>query len=133
MNYLLDTNICIYIIKKKPPSVFKRFQSLSIGDVGISTITLAELKYGVAKSALKGKNQTALQQFLIPLEIIDFNYEAAIMYGEIRAYLEKSGQPIGSLDMLIAAHAKSLDLTIVTNNEREFRRIQNLKVENWLD
>lgn len=131
MEYLLDTNICIYIIKKKPVEVLERFQSLPLGDVGISTITLAELQYGIAKSTQPEKNQQALQQFLIPLEIVEFGYEASIVYGELRAHLEKTGQPIGALDMLIAAHAISLDITIVTNNEREFRRAPNLKVENW--
>lgn len=132
MEYLLDTNICIYIIKKKPVEVLERFQSLPLGDVGISTITLAELQYGIAKSTQPEKNQQALQQFLIPLEIVEFGYEASIVYGELRAHLEKTGQPIGALDMLIAAHAISLDITIVTNNEREFRRAPNLKVENWV-
>lgn len=132
MEYLLDTNICIYIIKKKPVEVLERFQSLPLGDVGISTITLAELQYGIAKSTQPEKNQQALQQFLIPLEIVEFDYEASVVYGELRAHLEKTGQPIGALDMFIAAHAKSLDITIVTNNEREFRRVPNLKVENWV-
>ncbi len=132
MKYLLDTNTCIYIIKKKPVEVLERFQSLPLGDVGISTITLSELQYGVAKSTQPEKNQQALQQFLIPLEIVEFDYEASVVYGELRVHLEKTGQPIGALDMLIAAHAKSLDITIVTNNEREFRRVPNLKVENWV-
>ena len=132
MEYLLDTNICIYIIKKKPIEVLERFQTLALGDIGISTITLAELQYGVAKSTHPEKNQQALQQFLIPLEIVEFDYEASVVYGEVRAYLEKIGQPIGALDMLIAAHAKSMDVTIVTNNEREFKRVPDLKVENWV-
>lgn len=132
MEYLLDTNTCIYIIRKKPIQVLERFQSLPLGGVGISTITLAELQYGVVKSAHPEKNQQALQQFLIPLEIVEFDYEASVVYGEIRTYLEKIGQPIGPLDMLIAAHAKSLDVTIVTNNEKEFRRVPDLKVENWV-
>ncbi len=101
MEYLLDTNTCIYIIKKKPMEVLERFQALSLGSVGISTITLAELQYGVAKSAHPEKNQQALQQFLIPLEIVEFDYEASVVYGEVRAYLEKIGQPIGALDMLL--------------------------------
>lgn len=131
MNYLLDTNICIYLIKKKPIAVLERFQSLSLGEVGISSITLAELQYGVEKSTNREKNLHALQQFLIPLEIADFDYDASIIYGQIRSKLEQAGQPIGSLDMLIAAHAKSLNISLVTNNEREFMRVSGLKVENW--
>lgn len=132
MEYLLDTNICIYIIKKKPLVVLEKFQKLPLGIVGISMITLAELQYGIEKSQKPERNQLALNHFLTPLEIIDFDYQASIEYGRIRADLARKGTPIGSLDMLIAAHAKSLDLTLVTNNEREFKRVIGLKVENWL-
>ncbi len=132
MEYLLDTNICIYIIKKRPISVFEKFKNLSIGSVGISSITLAELQYGIMKSSDPQKNQEALERFLIPLEIMDFDYKATIEYGKIRADLEKKGIPIGPLDTLIASHAKSLDLTLVTNNEKEFNRIPELKIENWI-
>ena len=97
MKYLLDTNICIYIIKQKPIEVFKKFRSLHIGDVGISTITLSELEYGVQKSKYSEKNKHALQEFLLPLEIYEFDYRSAIVYGKVRAYLEKSGIPIGAL------------------------------------
>jgi tRNA(fMet)-specific endonuclease VapC len=131
MEYLLDTNICIYIIKKRPASVLKKFESLSPGDVAISSITLAELYYGIMKSSNPKKNQEALDKFLIPLEILYFDYPATIEYGKIRAGLEKKGTPIGALDTLIASHAKSLNLTLVTNNEKEFERIPDLKIENW--
>lgn len=131
MEYLLDTNICIYIIKQKPISVFDKFKSMQIGSIGISTITLSELQYGIMKSSNPEKNQEALDKFLTPLEIIDFNVDAAIVYGSIRTDLEKLGTPIGPLDTLIAAHAKSLDLTLVTNNAKEFERIPALKIENW--
>jgi tRNA(fMet)-specific endonuclease VapC len=131
MEYLLDTNICIYIIKKRPISVFEKFKSLSIGSIGISSITLAELQYGIMKSSYPEKNQEALDKFITPLEIIDFDYNATIEYGKIRADLERKGTSIGPLDTLIAAHAKSLDLILVTNNEKEFERILGLKVENW--
>jgi tRNA(fMet)-specific endonuclease VapC len=131
MIYLLDTNICIYIIKKKPVNVLERFKELSLGSVGVSTITLAELEYGIRKSASPEKNLEALNQFLVPLDILSFDYEATIAYGKIRAELEKKGTPIGPLDTLIAAHALSLNLTLVTNNEKEFNRIVALKVENW--
>ena len=131
MEYLLDTNICIYIIKKRPIIVFDKFKSLPIGSIGISTITLAELQFGIMKSSNPQKNQEALDKFLTPLEIIDFDSNATIDYGMIRANLEIKGTPIGPLDTLIAAHARSLDLTLITNNEKEFERIPGLKIENW--
>ena len=96
-----------------------------------SSITLAELYYGIMKSSNPKKNQEALDKFLIPLEILYFDYPATIEYGKIRADLEKKGTPIGALDTLIASHAKSLNLTLVTNNEKEFERIPDLKIENW--
>ena len=132
MKYLLDTNICIYIIKQKPIEVFEKFRSLHVGDVGISAITLSELEYGVQKSRYSKKNKQALQEFLLPLEIYEFDYKSAIVYGTVRAYLEKSGTPIGALDTLIASHALSLGISIITNNEKEFKRVPNLKVENWI-
>src|SRR3989304_2644230 len=131
MEYLLDTNICIYIIKKRPIAVFEKFKGLSIGSVGISSITLAELQYGIMESSDPRKNREALEKFLTPLEIIDFDYNATIEYGKIRADLEKGGIPIGPLDTLIASHARGLDLILVTNNEKEFNRIPELKTENW--
>ena len=131
MEYLLDTNICIYIIKQKPIIVLDRFKTFSLGSIGISSITLAELHYGIRKSTDPEKNLIALNQFIIPLDILDFDYYATLDYGLIRAELEKQGTPIGPLDTLIGAHAKSLDLTLVTNNEKEFKRIKGLKIENW--
>ncbi len=132
MEYILDTNICIYIIKKRPASVIERFTDLPFGSIGISTITLAELQYGIAKSSNPQKNQDALNRFITPLEILDFDYNAVLEYGKVRATLESKGKPIGPLDTLIGAHAKSLDLILVTNNEKEFLRIDELKVENWV-
>jgi len=105
MDYLLDTNICIYIIKKKPINVFEKFKNFTVGDIGISSITLAELQYGIEKSSNAEKNRDALEKFLTPIEIIDYGYDATIEYGKIRAELEKKGVPIGPLDMLIASHA----------------------------
>jgi len=131
MDYLLDTNICIYIIKKKPVEVFEKFKNLAIGDVGISSITLAELQYGIEKSSNSQKNREALEKFLTPIEIVDYGYEATVEYGIIRAELEKKGISIGPLDTLIASHAKSLEVILVTNNVREFERIPGLKIENW--
>lgn len=132
MDYILDTNICIYIIRKKPLHVFEKFSTLPLGSVGISSITMAELQYGVHKSQMPEKNQLALNSFLLPLEIAPFEENAAVEYGKIRSSLEKSGFPIGSLDTLIGDHAKSLNAILVTNNLREFNRIEGLKIENWI-
>lgn len=131
MMYLLDTNICIYIIKKKPPNVLRKFKTLKLGDIGISSITVAELRYGVEKSKYGARNRRAVDQFLTPLAIADFDAEAAQLYGNIRAALEAKGTPIGPLDTLIAAHALSLGVTLVTNNIKEFSRVPGLKLENW--
>ena len=133
MDYLLDTNICIYLIKKQPLKVLEKFRTLVPGTVAISAITHAELQYGIMKSSRPEKNSKALDRFLTPLAILDFDYQAAIEYGEIRATLEKKGTPIGPLDTLIAAHALSLNLTLVTNNEKEFSRISDLRIENWTE
>ena len=132
MRYLLDTNMCIYVIKKKPLRVLERFKTFQIADIGISTITLSELEYGVAKSSRKEQNRDALIEFLAPLEILSFDEKASRHYGEIRAFLEREGIPIGSLDLLIASHARSLMLPLVTNDTRAFKRIPGLKIENWV-
>jgi tRNA(fMet)-specific endonuclease VapC len=131
MRFMLDTNICIYIIKKKPVDVLERFKTYSISDIAISSVTLAELEYGVAKSSTPQQNRTALAGFLAPLVIAPFDDRAAIHYGEIRSFLERKGKPIGAMDLLIASHARSLSTTLVTNNLREFKRIPGLRVENW--
>ena len=133
MKLMLDTNICIYIIKQQPAAVLKRFLEYQIGDIGISSITLSELRYGVAKSTHQKKNTKALDEFITPLEVVFFDEEAAHVYGEIRANLEKAGTPIGSMDMLIAAHAVSLGIPLVTNNTREFVRITSLNVIDWIN
>ena len=131
MKLMLDTNICIYIIKQQPASVLKHFLEYQVGDIGISSITLSELRYGVAKSKHRDKNAKALDEFIIPLDIVSFDEEAALAYGDIRADMEKAGTPIGAMDMLIAAHAKSLGVSLVTNNTREFIRIPGLDVVDW--
>ena len=133
MKYLLDTNICIYLIKQKPPKVLARFNTLDLSDIGISSITVAELEYGVCKSQQQEKNRSALMQFLLPLEIVEFDQAAATLYGSIRSNLESRGLVIGAMDMLIAAHALSLGVTLVSNNVREFSRIANLSLENWAE
>ena len=129
MTYMLDTNICIYYIKNKPPQVMTAFHTHRHEGICISSITLAELEHGVAASAFPQKNTDALNQFLAIVEVLPFDNDAAHYYGSVRAHLKK--QPIGSLDMLIASHALSQKLTLVTNNEREFTRIQGLTIENW--
>lgn len=131
LKYLLDTNICIYIIKESPTRLIQKFKSLNLGEVGISSITLAELRFGVAKSLHKHKNHQALNEFILPLEILPFDGNAADCYGEIRASLQKKGTPIGALDMMIAAHTLSLNAILVTNNVKEFKRVNHLKIENW--
>ncbi|MBI5408768.1 MAG: type II toxin-antitoxin system VapC family toxin [Nitrospirae bacterium] len=131
MKLMLDTNTCIYIIKNKPPKALKHFVSHSVGDIGISSITLAELRYGVAKSQHVQKNKEALEEFILPLEIAGFDEKAAKSYGTVRAALEKAGRPIGAMDLLIGAHALCLGVTLVTGNTREFRQIKNLSVVDW--
>jgi len=132
IKYLLDTNICIYIIKRKPADALKKLQSLPISEVGISSITLSELEYGISKSARPAQNKWALAQFLAPMEVLPYDDLAAQEYGAIRSTLEKKGTPIGALDTLIAAHGLSLGCVLVTNNEKEFARVRGLRVENWL-
>ena len=129
--YILDTNICIYVIKKKPISVIQNLRTKRVDEVGISSITLAELEYGVSKSNAKEKNRLALAEFMVPFEIFNFDGVASSIYGDIRCRLEKRGQPIGPLDTLIAAHAISLDAILVTNNMKEFERVDSLKCETW--
>ena len=133
MRLMLDTNICIALIKQKPAGVLKRFNDFQVGDICISSVTLAELRYGVAKSQFQEKNQAALDDFILPLEIAVFDESAANYYGALRASLERKGTPIGAMDLMIGAHALSQNLTIVTNNVREFNRIPNLVVVDWFN
>ena len=132
MRYMLDTNICIYVIKHKPESVFRKLKKIKPEDVCISSITYAELAYGVEKSAQPERNRLALSMMLSSIEIVAFDDAAADEYGEIRAGLERKETPIGSLDILIAAHARSLGCTLVTNNTKEFCRVEGLEVVNWV-
>ena len=133
MKVMLDTNICIAIIKRKPPHVLKRFNAYKVGEIGISWVTLAELEFGVAKSQHLEKNQAALDEFVLPLEVATFDREAARVYGRVRATMEKKGTPIGALDTMIGAHALALGAKLATNNTREFSRIKGLTVVDWLD
>ena len=131
MKYMLDTNIIVYIINNKPEKVFKRFREHEPGDLCISAITMAELEYGIANSTRPEQNRMALMFFLSGIQIMPFDEAAAGEYGSIRAELRKKGQPIGANDLLIAAHAKAMGLTLVTNNVKEFRKVREIKVENW--
>ena len=131
MIYLLDTNICIYIINKKPPAVVKRIQSKQPEQIAISSITIAELEYGIVRSRYPDRNRIALLEFLIPFMILDFDQMASVVYGWIRSFLESKGKPIGPMDLLLAAQAKSRNMILVTNNEKEFNRIDGLQTENW--
>lgn len=131
MMYMLDTNICIYMIKQKPRQVIEKLKSMNKSDLCISSITYSELLYGAEKSSNIAKNLLALTMFLSNIEILPYDENASVDYGFIRSDLEKKGKPIGPLDMLIAAHAASLRMILVTNNEKEFERVKGLNIENW--
>lgn len=133
MTYMLDTNICIYAMKKRPEKVLQRFKERLNDGVCISSITLAELEYGMKHSSNPAKNEQALLRFLAPLSILPFGQAAASEYGEIRAYLQTQGTPIGPLDMLITSHARAEGMILVTNNVREFERVPELELENWAE
>ncbi len=133
MSYMLDTNICIYAIKNKPEAVLRRIKSNLQNGLCISAITLAELEHGVEKSSRPESNTIALLQFLSILEVLSFDNSAAVEYGKICALLQKNGTPIGTMDMLIAAHARAVEAVLVTNNVREFTRVPDLIAENWAE
>lgn len=129
--FLLDTNICIYLIRKRPAKVLERLMACSPDAVSISVVTHCELSYGVSKSQAKEKNREALELFLAPFQVLEFPAAAALAYGDIRAELERKGTPIGAMDLMIAAHALGIGATLVSNNLREFRRVPGLVTENW--
>ena len=131
MRYMLDINACIALIRERSPQILRRLKRQEAGDVGISTITLAELRFGVAKSSRPEQNARALEEFLLPLEIVAFDEAAALACGAVRADLERRGTKIGGNDTLIGAHAMSLPVTLVTNNTKEFSRIRGLKIVDW--
>ena len=132
MRFMLDTDTCIALIKRKPAPILRQLTALPPGEAGLSAVTLAELRYGVAKSSDRDKNGQALDEFLLPLEIADFDEPAAEIYGQVRAALERAGTPIGPLDTQIGSHALSLGASLVSHNAREFRRIPGLSVVDWL-
>jgi tRNA(fMet)-specific endonuclease VapC len=131
MNYFLDTNICIYIMNKRPPALIARFVQFQPYEIGIPAIVVSELQYGAAKSQQPQRNQQRLELFLTPFQIVPYDRAAAQAYGMIRATLERNGQLIVREVLLIAAHALAADMTLVTNNEQEFLRVPELRVENW--
>ena len=133
MIYMLDTNICIYAMKKKPEKVLRRLMEELDNGICISSITLAELEYGMRHSSDPARNERALIRFLAPLSVLPFGASAASMYGEVRATLQSRGTPIGPLDMLIAGHAKAENMILMTNNVREFERVPGLEIENWAE
>ena len=131
MKYLLDTNICVFVIRGKSALVLQRFRQQLPDDLGISTVTLAELRYGADKSNNALRNHTALNSFLAPIQIVTFDAECADYYGKVRSDLERRGLPIGPLDTMIAAQSLRLHLPLVTNNTSEFSRVPGLILEDW--
>ena len=132
-NYLLDTNICIYLIKERPPEVLARFQQIQMKQIYIPTIVIFELYYGIEKNNSQKRNLVALEKFIAPFSVVDFTIEAAKKAAKIRSDLEKQGKPIGAYDLQIAACALSLNMILLTNNTREFERVHGLKLENWVN
>lgn len=130
--YMLDTNICIYIIKKRPTSVLQRFEKLSVGSVCMSLVTFSELEYGASKSNNSTKAMNVLEELANYIPVVPMGTDVAKHYGDIRAVLEAKGTPIGNNDLWIAAHARSLGHTLVSNNIKEFKRVENLELENWV-
>jgi tRNA(fMet)-specific endonuclease VapC len=131
--YLLDTNICIYIRRRRPPEVFARFDQLQRGEAALSVITFGELLYGAEKSQNRAEAMKMLEELATLTPILPLPPEAADVYGILRASLEARGEVIGNNDMWIAAHAKAAELILVTNNEREFKRIAGLNIQNWVE
>jgi tRNA(fMet)-specific endonuclease VapC len=133
LRYLLDTNICIYIAKQKPPSVAKRFAKLAAGAVGMSLVTYGELRYGAEKNQQRVQALDTLERLRVVIPVIQTDSAVAESYGTIRALLERAGTPIGNNDLWIASHALALNLTLISNNTREFARVPKLKLENWVE
>jgi len=130
---MLDTDTCIHIIKRRSPALQEKLERISIGQIAVSSVVVAELAYGIERSARKSHNRQALEEFLSPIVLEDWPTEAAWGYGRIRSHLRRKGTPIGAMDLLIAAHALHAGATLVTGNIREFRRVPRLTVENWIE
>jgi tRNA(fMet)-specific endonuclease VapC len=131
MRYLLDTNICIFLINRHPSVVHQRFEDVPVGEIAVSAVTVSELRYGVEKSTKREQNLHALRKFLLPLIVLPYDGTVSEQYGALRVHLERHGTLIGSMDMMIAAHALACGLVMVTNNTGEFRRVPGLRVEDW--
>jgi len=131
MKYMLDSNICIYIMNERPKHILDKFRTLSECDVSISSVVLSELNYGAHKSHHKEKNLVALEKFTVPVQAVSYDAQAASHFGEIRVALERQGLVIGPYDLMIAAHALSVNATLITNNLKEFSRVKNLRCEKW--
>ena len=129
--YMLDTDTCSYIIRERPIGVLEHFRKLAMEQICISSVTHAELLYGVARSSSKRINRPIVDDFVRHVDVIDWDTAAAEQCGQIRADLEARGEPVGAMDMMIAAHAKSIKAVLVTNNQKHFARIKGLKIENW--
>ncbi|OEU54879.1 MAG: plasmid maintenance protein [Desulfobulbaceae bacterium S3730MH12] len=132
MRYMLDTDICSYVIRERPLEVFEQFKKVDVNQLCISTVTYAELIYGVEHSSSRKINRPIIDDFVRHLDIITWDEEAAEHYGKIRAFLRAEGNIIGSMDMMIAAHARSRNMTLITNNDKHFKRVPNLRIENWV-
>ena len=132
VTYMLDTNICIYVINARPPTVLARFRQERLGTIGVSSVTAAELAFGVVKSG-STRNREALEMFLAPLDVMPFDVLAIWHYGELRAGLGRRGLPVGALDTMIAAHALASNTILVTNNTREFARVPGLRLIYWAE
>jgi len=130
--YMLDTDMCSYIIKEHPESVRQRFQALAMEQLCVSIITYAELIYGVERSSSRRVNRPIVEDFMRYLDVLNWDTEAADEYGLIRAKLESAGTPIGAMDMMIAAHAKSIKAVLVTNNQNHFTKFKGLRTDNWI-
>jgi tRNA(fMet)-specific endonuclease VapC len=131
MIFMLDTNICIYIIKNRPSEVLRNIKRFSPSVLVISAVTVGELEYGASRSSNPEKNRQTLMKFLVPFDICPFDEQAASHYGDIQVYLERSDNSIGAMDLLIAAHARSLSVALVTNSPKEFEVVPGLRTENW--
>ena len=131
IKYMLDTDICSYIMREKPLEVLRHFDALKMEQFGISIITYAEFMYGIENSLNPKKHRFTVEKFILHVDILPWDQSAAKHYGQIRAELQKNGNSIGAMDMMIAGHARSIKRTLVTNNEKHFSRVSNLKIENW--
>jgi len=133
IKYMLDTDICSYIMREKPLEVLRRFDALEMEQFSISVITYAEFMFGIENSPNSKKHRATVEKFILHVDILPWDQSAAQHYGQIRVDLQKQGNPIGAMDMMIAAHARANKRTLITNNEKHFSRVSKLKIENWTE